>query len=98
MSFRRDKEQSRSWQQWINRCRNDLVAAGLPDWVYDDHLRWLCFLQEGGVDIESGWRVEMLSPTQAERFRSFLIGEYGADVDRCCLRALEQIVRGHDLG
>jgi hypothetical protein len=56
--------------------------------------RWLRFLEEGGLDKESGWRVEVLSPEQAERFRGFRVKEFGPEQYRCCLQSLELVVRG----
>ena len=94
MSFRRSSEEPRRWQQWLARHRDALTSAGLPDWVYADELRWVRFLEEGGLDWESGWRVEMLSAPQAQSFQSFVLQEYGEEQYRCCLRALEAVVAG----
>ena len=73
MSFHQDKDRSQAWKKWLERHRDELTAAGLPDWEYADEMRWLHFLEEGGLDWETGWRVEMLSPQQAERFGSFIL-------------------------
>jgi hypothetical protein len=65
------------------------VAIGLPDWIYADERRWTCFLQEGGIDWEARWGVEMLSPEHAVQLRDFVISEYGPDEHKCCIRALD---------
>jgi hypothetical protein len=92
MSFRRDGERALRWQRWLDQHRDALVAAGLPSWVYAEELRWIRFLEEGGTDWESGWQVELLFPQQAERFRRFILQEYGPDQYRCCVRSLKQVV------
>jgi hypothetical protein len=92
MSFRQNNERPRHWQRWLARHRESLAEAGIPDWVYIDEMRWFRFLGEGGLDYETGWRVEMLSALQAERFRSFLIREFREDDYLSCLRALQAVV------
>jgi hypothetical protein len=89
MSFQRDSTGARRWQHWLARHRAALVAAGLPDWVYANEARWQRFLGEGGLEEESGWQVEMLSPLQKNRLRAFLVREYGPEVIACCLRSLD---------
>ena len=88
MAFRREGARSHAWQQWLAKHQNELVAIGLPDWIYIDQRRWTCFLQEGGLDWESHWGVEMLSPQQAKRLRDFIVSEYGSEEHNCCLREL----------
>lgn len=97
MAFRRDSERSLRWRQWLIRHQDTLVAIGLPDWIYTNEQRWTCFLQEGGLDWESRWSVDMLAPEQAEQFRDFVMDEYGPDQYKCCLRALESVTQGKSL-
>src|SRR5688500_18861003 len=91
MSFRRDGGKAQRWQQWLAEHRSALTAAGVPDWVWSEQQRWLRFLGEGGLDWESGWRVEMLSPEQALRLREFVLRVYGADEHLCLLRSLRLV-------
>ncbi len=90
MAFRRDSDRSLRWQQWLSQHRNALVAIGLPDWIFTDERRWICFLQEGGIDWESRWKIEMLSPQQAKLFFDFMVSDYGSQEHKTCLLALEQ--------
>jgi hypothetical protein len=92
MAFRRDGARSYAWQQWLAKHQDELVAIGLPDWIYTDQQCWTWFLQECGLDWESGWGVEMLSPQQAKRFREFIVLEYGSEEHKCCLRELQKRV------
>lgn len=92
MSFRREKERPRRWQQRRARLRDELVATGMPEWVYADESRWAHFLQEGGLDWDTGWCVEMLPRLNAERLRALVVREYGPDQHRCCLRSLERAI------
>ena len=96
MAFRRDSARSLRWQQWLAKHKNALEAMGLPDWIYTDERRWTCFLGEGGIDWESRWSVEMLSPQQAKRLRDFIIVEYGSEQHKCCIRELEKCITAPD--
>lgn len=98
MAFRRDGARSQVWKQWLTNHQDALVAIGLPDWIYTDERRWTCFLQEGGLDWESGWGVKMLSPTQAKQFRDFVVAEYGSEQHKCCLGELQKRIAVSDGG
>jgi hypothetical protein len=69
--------------------QDELIAAAVPDWLYRDEMRWYRFLEEGGWDQRTGWKVELLSPEEARRLRDFIVREYGSDTYACCLRSLE---------
>ena len=79
MAFRRDGARFLRWREWVAKHRDTLVAIGLPDWLYADERRWISLLQEGGLDSETRWSVDMLSPKNPEKLCSFLVSEYGAD-------------------
>jgi hypothetical protein len=98
MSFRRDGGKAYRWQQWLAEHRESLTAAGVPDWVWSEELRWIRFLEEGGMDWESGWRVEMLSPDQAFRLRVFILRVYRHDEYSCLLRSLHRVADGSGRG
>jgi hypothetical protein len=89
MAFRRDSSRALRWQQWLAKHHDALVSIGLPDWLYACERRWTHFLQEGGIDWESRWSVELLSHEQARHLREFVVSEYGPDEHRCCVRVLE---------
>jgi hypothetical protein len=95
MAFRRDKARFRAWQIWLAKHHNVLIEIGLPDWIYSEERRWICFLQEGG-DLETRWGVDMLSLQQAKQFREFIITEYGSEQHKCMLRELQQRIESLD--
>ena len=41
MSFRRDGGKAYRWQRWLAEHRESLTAAGVPDWVWSEELRWM---------------------------------------------------------
>jgi hypothetical protein len=94
MAFRTDREGKLRWRRWAAEHRGELTEAGVPDWIWAEKLVWLRFLEEGGVDQESSWCVEMLSPEQAHRLRAFITREYGTDNYNCCLRSLDLVIQG----
>jgi hypothetical protein len=70
---------------------DELTAAGVPLEIFSNEYRWANFLEEGGIDWESGWRVEVLSPQQAERLRRFLIVNENRSGLATCFRILAEI-------
>ncbi len=84
MSFRKKHDQSVTWKRWRDRHRDELAAAGVPDWIYSEKRRWLFFLQEDGRDWESGFDVEMLSGSQASRLLTCLERELAASELSSC--------------
>ena len=96
MSFRRNNDRSRRWKSWVDQHRDELTAAGLPDWLYTDEIRWWSFLEEGGLDWETKFRVEMLLPVQAKVLHSLISREFPPSSYQCCLRALREVIRLHE--
>jgi hypothetical protein len=47
MSFRRDKQQVRKWQTFLEKHRNELLACGIPLTVLSDRQHWEHFMLEG---------------------------------------------------
>jgi hypothetical protein len=47
MSFRRDKQKTRKWQQWLQKHRDELLTSGIPSMVLEDERHWEHFLYEG---------------------------------------------------
>ena len=51
MPFRRDNSRHHAWKKWVADQRDHLLAAGVPDWILTDELRWLRFLEEGSDHV-----------------------------------------------
>jgi hypothetical protein len=59
-----------------------LIACGLPREAYKTEREWFAFLHHGYIasqdrHISDWWRIDVLTPEQAERLRGFLVAEYG---------------------
>ena len=91
MAFRRDGQAGRAWSLWLERNRDALVRCGMPDFLYAEERCWIGLLEADGWDAETGWRVEMLTPQQADHLQEFAIREYGPDSYRGLLRALRAV-------
>jgi hypothetical protein len=92
MAFRRDGQAGRALSLWLDRHRDALVRCGIPDFVYAEERRWVGLLDADGWDAETGWRVGMLTPQQADYLQDFVIREYGPDSYRGLLRALRAVI------
>src|SRR5687768_1386232 len=90
MSFRRNSDRSLAWKRWVDLHRDELTAAGVPAEIFSDELRWWRFLEDGGLDWDTGWRVEMLSPQQAEILHRLITTEFQVV---CCLRLLTEVIQ-----
>ena len=55
------------WKRWKQSNRAQLDRCGVPEFILDDENRWLIFLQEGGWDAESGFKLEMLQVSELEQ-------------------------------
>ncbi len=84
MGFRRDSEQARSWDRWLTRHRDELLLAGVPQFVLEAENRWWHF-RAHGFDPETAFNVRQMSAEQQKRLRLFLAREYGDDADLQCL-------------
>ena len=93
MSYRRDSEGERQWQQWVARHRESLLKCCLPAFVFSDRLTWLRFLEHGGWHPQPRWGVWMLSPNQAAMLREFIESQYGSDEYRSLMKNLEEARR-----
>jgi hypothetical protein len=47
MSFRRDKAKAVSWRKWLETSRDQLIACGVPQMVWEDMRNWGYFLDHG---------------------------------------------------
>ena len=93
MSFRRDGEDPRAWQKWVDQHRVILGRCSLPEFVFSDKLTWLRFLEHGGWHPQSGWTVGMLSQHQAGTFYDFIERLYGMNEYRSLLQNLDNARR-----
>jgi hypothetical protein len=74
-----DERRAREWHSWIERCRAELAAIGLPAEVYLDETHWWDFLQNGHLDWHesSGFAFDQLSLEQLRALHRFLEREHG---------------------
>jgi hypothetical protein len=93
MGFRRNGEDQRASQKWVDQHRETLVTCSMPDFVPVDRLTWLRFLENGGWHHEPRWGVWMLSPHQAGALYDFVESQYGIDLYRSLLRNLDDARR-----
>ena len=89
MGFRRESEDRRAWQKWVDQHRDILVRCSLPEFVFSDKMTWLRFLEHGGWHPQPGWAVGMLSQHQAGTLYDFIQSQYGTDEYRLLLRNLD---------
>ena len=66
MSFRRDKEKTVRWQQWLQKHCDELVACGVPHILLEDQSHWVYFL-EHGCFTPLGHREAIISIDEMER-------------------------------
>lgn len=95
MSYRRDSEGQRAWQEWIDEHRETIVRCSLPEFVFADRLTWLRFLEHGGWHPQPRWGVGMLSSHQAAALYKFIESQYGSNEYRSLLKNLEAARRKH---
>lgn len=88
MAFRRDGDKVHEWKRWLTRNRAELIRAGVPDEILRDERRWGVFLESGGWDAESGFKVDMLSLAQARELHALLLREYGPRLSDACIQIL----------
>ena len=60
---------------WRRNSKDELVAAGVPDFIVDDENRWNYLLLHGD-DPESGWRPEWITTAQAVALLRLLDAHY----------------------
>jgi hypothetical protein len=92
MAFRRDGGEANEWKRWRAKHRDALTRAGIPDDLLADKLRWLVFLESGGWDAESGFKVDMLSRNQAAELHALLVREYGEGLSGGCIQILARLI------
>ena len=89
MSFRHDGKKAHGWQRWCDMHRDELIRAGVPDFVLQTEFHWLRFLEEG-YDQWTGWSpTQMLSPDRARILHSLILREYGNEQYKSFLRDIE---------
>ncbi len=92
MSFRQvNKSPEKVWRK---RRRQQLLAAGLPDFLIDDERRWTYVLLHGGDELESGWTPAGITKQQAVELLRMLQERYQSRVGLDLFTVLEK--RIHD--
>lgn len=79
---------------WRKRHREQLLAAGLPDFLIDDERRWTYLLLHGDDELESGWTPEGITKPQAVELLRMLQEQYQNRVGLDLFTVLEK--RIHD--
>ena len=81
------------WKRWKQLNRAQLDRCGVPEFILDDENRWLNFLQEGGWDAESGFKLAMIQVSELEQLEQLLRTTYGgglASAAGSCLAVLRK--------
>lgn len=74
MSFRQVNKSPEA--VWRKRHREQLLAAGLPDFLIDDERRWTYVLLHGDDELESGWTPAGITKRQAAELLRMLQEQY----------------------
>ena len=75
---------------WRKKRRDELLAAGLPDFVVDDERRWTYVLLHGDEELESGWSPARITKTQATELLRILQQHYQSRIGLDLFSALEK--------
>ncbi len=74
MSFRQVNKSPEA--VWRKRHREQLLGAGLPDFLIDDERRWTYVLLHGDDELESGWTPAGITKLQAAELLGMLQEQY----------------------
>jgi hypothetical protein len=86
MGFRQHNSPPTTWRR---KLREELLAAGLPDFVVDDDSRWNYVLLHG-YDHQSGWSPAWITPEQARELLRLIGLHCEASSSLWLFQALEQ--------
>jgi hypothetical protein len=75
---------------WRKEHREELLRAGMPDFVLDDERRWNYVLLHGADEFESGWEPSWIRPEQAGAMLGLLRSRYPNLISLELLRELEK--------
>jgi hypothetical protein len=64
----------------------------MPDWLYAEEMRFQTFLEEGGWDPTTDFKVEVLDGQQAAILVSLVRREFPDENLGFCLRALQRVI------
>ena len=70
--------------------RQELMAAGLPDFVIDDDNKWNYVLLHGDDELESGWNLSWIDDVQAEKLLNILKAGFERTIGLDLITLLEQ--------
>jgi len=88
MSFRQANKDSET--MWRKRRREELLAAGVPDFLIDDERRWTYVPLHGDDELESGWTPAWITKPQAVDLLRMLKRQYDKRVGLDLFTALEK--------
>jgi hypothetical protein len=92
MSFRQVNKSPET--VWRRRHREQLLAAGLPDFLIDDERRWTYVLLHGDDELESGWTPAGITKLQAAELLRMLQEQYQNTVGLELFTVLEKRIHG----
>jgi hypothetical protein len=92
MSFRQVNKSPEA--VWRKGHREQLLAAGLPDFLIDDERRWTYVLLHGDDELESGWTPAGITKPQAAELLRMLQEQYHSRVGLGLFTVLEKKI--HD--
>lgn len=74
MSFQKNRSDDGGIEgaRWLACHRSELTSAGVPDEIAGSARRWNYVLLHGDDELQSGWRAEWLTTTQAGRLLRLL--------------------------
>ena len=75
MSFRRNSQPVRKWNDWLDAHRDVLATTGVPCGVYEQEDYWLYFLEHGafpGEGAAPAFDIDELTGDEALRLLAFL--------------------------
>ncbi len=88
MSFRQHNKSPEA--AWRKQHREQLLSAGMPDFVLDDERRWNYVLLHGADEFESRWSPSWITAEQAAGMLELLRSHYANPVGLELLRELEK--------
>ena len=75
---------------WRKEHREELLRAGMPDFLLDDERRWNYVLLHGADEFESGWEPSWITVEQAAAVLELLRPHYPKPIGLELLRELEK--------
>ena len=99
MSYRRQSEHSKGWNEWLAANRAELAATGVPHGIYEHERYWLYFLEHAAFPGEDGVpRFDIADLTTTESRHLLQLLHASAQIpDSIALRILERTCSDTDV-